>query len=157
MLKLQNRWANKIFLKKKITFPQKMPPDARIAVETNWEKNYRPSVFWIKLHRSVEEYINFKYNFPENLPRIPRLRVSQIWRKFSQEGKKLLRIRKNSECLYFEKHFSYIVPADIYCCFANPDKTFPPLSRKLQKLSENPEVFKTSFRKCCSLRVPLDT
>ena len=157
MLKLQNRWANKIFLKKKITFPQKMPPDARIAVETNWEKIYRPSVFWIKLHRSVEEYINFKYNFPENLPRIPRLRVSQIWRKFSLEGKKLLRIGKNSECLSFEKKFSYIVPADIYWCFANPDKIFPPLSQKLQKLSENPEVFKTSFRKCCSLRVPLDT
>ena len=158
MPKLQNRWANITFLKKKITFPQKMPPDARIAVETNWVKNYRPSAFWIKLQRSVEEYKKFQiYFFPQKLPRIPRLRVSQIWRKFSLEGKKLLRIGKNSECLSLEKKISYIVPADIYCCFANPDKTFPPLSRKLQKLSENPEVFKTSFRKCCSLRVPLDT
>ena len=145
------------FSEKKFTFPRKMPLDARIAVETNWEKIYRPSVFWIKLQRSQEEYIYFKCNFPQNLPRIPRLRVSQIWRKFSLEGEKLLRIRKNSECLSFEKHFSYIVPADIFCCFANRDKTFPPLSRKLQKLSENPEVFKTSFRKCCSLRVPSDT
>ena len=158
MLKLQNRWANVTFFKKKITFPQKIPPDTRIAVETNWETIYRPSVFWIKLQRSVEESEKFQTCFsPQKLPRIPRLRVSKIWRKFLLEGKKLLRIGKNSECLSFEKIFSYIVPADIYCCFANPDKTFPPLSRKLQKLYENLEVFKTSFRKCCSLRVPLYT
>ena len=90
-----------------------MPPDARIAVETNGEKFTDQAFFWIKLQRSKEDYINFKYNFPQNLPRIPRLRVSQIWRKFSLEGKKLLRIGKNSECLSFEKKFSYIVPADI--------------------------------------------
>ena len=141
MLKLQNRWANITFLKKKITFPQKLPTDARIAVETNWEKIYWPSVFWIKRQRSVEKIKKFQlYFFPQKLPRIPRLRVLQIWPKFSLEGKKLLRIGKNSECLSFEKNFSYIVPADIYCCFANPDKTFPPLSRKFQKFSENPEI-----------------
>ena len=142
MLKLRNSWANITFLEKKITFPQKIPPDARIAVETNWEKNYRPSVFFIKLQRSVEEYINFKYNFPQNLPRISR--------SCSESGKK-------ANVSLLKKKFSYIVPADIYSCFANPDKTFPPMSRKLQKFSENPEVFKTSFLKCCSLRVPLDT
>ena len=63
VLKLQNRWVKKTFLKKKITFPQQMPPDARIAVETDWEKIYRPSVFWIKLQRSVEEYKKFQICF----------------------------------------------------------------------------------------------
>ena len=43
--------------------------------------------------------------FPQKLPRILRLRVSKIWRKFLLEGKKLLRIGKNSECLSFEKKF----------------------------------------------------
>ena len=106
MPKLQNRWANITFLKKKITFPQKMPPDARIAVETNWEKNYRPSAFWIKLQRSVEEYKKFQiYFFPQKLPRIPRLRVSQIWRKFSLEGKKLLRIGKIANVSLLKKKF----------------------------------------------------
>ena len=158
MPKLQNRWANITFLKKKITFPQKMPPDAQFAVETNWEKIYRPSVFWIKLQRSVEESEKFQTCFSaQKLPRIPRLRVSKIWRKFLLEGRNCSESGKIANVSLLKKKISYIVPADIYCCFANPDKTFPPLSRKLQKLSENLEVFKTSFRKCCSLRVPLYT
>ena len=108
MLKLQNRWSNVTFFKKKNNFPQKIPPDTRIAVETNWEKIYRPSVFWIKLQRSVEESEKFQICFfPQKLPRIPRLRVSKIWRTFLLERKKLLRIGKNSECLSFEKKFKY--------------------------------------------------
>ena len=44
-----------------------MPPEARIAVETNWEEIYRPSVFWIKPQRSVEEYKKFQIYFsPKN-------------------------------------------------------------------------------------------
>ena len=35
-------------------------------------------------------------------------------------------------------------------------KFFPPLSRKLQKLSDNPRVFNTSIRKCWSVSVALD-
>ena len=109
MLKLQNRWSNVTFFKKKNTFPQKIPPDARTAVETNWEKIYRPSVFWIKLQRSVEESEKFQICFfPQKLPRIPRLRVSKNWRKFLLEGKKLLWIGKNSECLSFEKKFQIL-------------------------------------------------
>ena len=34
--------------------------------------------------------------------------------------------------------------------FRQPWKCFPPLSRKLRKLYESPEVFKTFFQKCCS-------
>ena len=50
-----------------------------------------------------------------------------------------------------KKIFQQTVPFGIYCCFDNPEKGFPLLSRKLQYLSENHESFKISFRKCCSV------
>ena len=56
LLKLQNRWTNLTFPRKK-TFFQKMPLDARIAVVTTREKTFRLSVFWIKVQGSVKEYI----------------------------------------------------------------------------------------------------
>ena len=84
LFKLQNRWTSIFFYKN--TFPQKMPLDARITVVTTREKIFRLRVFWIKVQRRVKDYKKISRNvFPQKLPRIPRLRVSQIWRNFSQE------------------------------------------------------------------------
>ena len=91
------------FFKKKITFPQKMLLDARIAVVTTREKNYRSSVFRIKIQRSVKDHINFKRFFPLKLPRIRRLRVSQLWQKFSLEVNNCSESEKNREFFSFKK------------------------------------------------------
>ena len=122
--------------------------------------SFRLSVFWIRVRKKCKVwkiiYIS-KIVFPQKLPRIHRLRASQLWQKISLEVNIGSESEKKSEFFSFGKKFSYTVPADIYCCFANPGKVFPSLSRKLQKVFENPRVFKTSIRKICSVSVPLDT
>ena len=106
LLKHQNRWTNKTFIKK-ITFSQKTPLDARIAVVTTREKIFfRLSVFWIRDRKKCEKlYIFQKLFFPKNF-HVYR----DCWFRNSGEtfagSKHSLRIGKNSQLFSFEKKIS---------------------------------------------------
>ena len=160
LLKLQNRWTNKTFSRKNLLLRKCLWTRGLQLWQAGKKFSFRLSVFWIRVRKKCKVwkiiYIS-KIVFPQKLPRIHRLRVSQLWQKISLEVNIGSESEKKSEFFSFGKKFSYTVPADIYCCFANPGKVFPSLSRKLQKVFENPRVFKTSSRKICSVNVPLDT
>ena len=149
MLKLQNRWTNKTFFRKNLLLRKCLWTRGLQLCQPGKKFSFRLSVFWIRVRKKCERlYIFQKLFSPKTFTdtQIAGFAGSKHW----------LRIGKKSELFSLEKKFSKTVPADIYCCFANTEKCFPPLSRKLQKLSETPRVFKTSIRKCCSVSVPLD-
>ena len=147
------------FFLKNSTFSQKKSLDARIAVVTTREKNFFPTKrFLDQSPKKVWKIIYIsKIDFPQKLPRIHRLRVSQLWQKISLE------VNIGSESEKKNEFFSFWKKVFINCShghillFCQPWKVFPSLSRKLQKFFENPRVFKTSIRKICSVSVPLDT
>ena len=96
LLKLQNRWTNKTFLRK-ITFNQKMPLDARIAVVTTREKTFRLSVFWIKVQRSVNDYIYLRKWFSPITSWHSQIAGFANLAKFFARSKKVAQNRKKSE------------------------------------------------------------
>ena len=135
-----------------------MPLDVRIAVVTTWEKIFFPTKrFLDQSPKKVWKimYIS-KIVFPQKLPRIHRLRVSPLWRKISLEVNIGSKSEKKSEFFSFGKKVFINCSRGHLLLFCQVWKIFPPLSPKLQKLSENPRVFKTSIRKCWSVCVPLD-
>ena len=134
-----------------------MSLDARIAVVTTREKTFRLSVFWIKVQRSVKDYIILKKCFSPNTSTHSQNAGFANLAKVFTTSRKNAQNRKKSEFFSFQKSFSIFCSLGYLLLFCQPWKNFPPLSRKLQKLSERPEVFKTSFEKCCSVSFHLDT
>ena len=69
----------------------------------------------------------------------------------------MLRIGKKKRIFLFQENFHEPFPRTYNSVLPTLRKSCPQLSRKLQKVSKNPQDFKTSIRKCCSVSVPLDT
>ena len=118
--------------------------------------SFRLSVFWIRVRKKCERlYIFQKMFFPKNFHGYIDCGFRNSGEIFAG-GKHSLRIGKNSELFSFERKFHKLFPRTSIAVLPNLKIFFSPLSRKLQKLSENPRVFKTSNRKCWSVSVPLD-
>ena len=118
--------------------------------------SFRLSVFWIRVRKKCERlYIIQKLYFPKNFHGYIDCGFRNSG-EFFAGSKHSLRIGKNSELFSFEKKFHKLFPRTAIAVLPNLKKNFSPLSRKLQKISESPRVFKTSIRKCWSVSVPLD-
>ena len=104
LLKLQNGWTNKTF-PRKITFNQKVPLDARIAVVTTRENTFRLSVFWIKVQRSVKDYKYLKKCFSRITFTHSQIAGFANLAKVFARSRKTLRIGKKANFSVFKKLF----------------------------------------------------
>ena len=85
-------------------------------------------------------------DFPQKLPRIRRLRTSQLWQNFSLEVNNRSLSEKNSEFFSFEKNFYKVFPRTFIA--ASPIlKKFSALVPKTSKISRNSQSFQDFLSK----------
>ena len=135
VLKLQNRWTNKTFFKKN-TFSQKLsleladcscdnPGKSLFPTEPSLDQS--PKKVWKILFIS-------KTVFPQKLPRIHRLRVSQLWRKISLQVNKRTESEKKSNFSLLKKNFHKLFPRTSIA-------VLPTLKKVFRHCPENSKIY----------------
>ena len=131
----------KLFLKNS-TFSQKKSLDARIAVVTTREKIFFPTKrFMDQSPKKVWKIIYIsKIVFPQKLPRIHRLRVSQLWQKFSLDVNIRTELEKRANFSLLKKIFINCSRGHLLL-FCQPWTSFSNIVPKISKIFRKSSSF----------------